>query len=392
MDAVLDGSIQKSGEKIRVTVRLVRIADGTALWTGQFDERFTDIFSVQDAISERVAGMLAVSLTRGEKELLAKRYTENAQAYQAYVLGRYFWNKRTGDSLRRAIEYFDQAIAIDSNYALAYAGLADTYSVLAAHSYLPQKEASPKAREMATKALELDDNLPEAHAALAAALVDYYWNWSEAEKHLKRAVALNPSNAQAHEFYAEYLSYVGRHEEAIAEAERAQTLDPTSSARTVRVGMSYYWAGQYERALEHFRRALDLDPNFHLAHFGAGLAYRGQGRYEEALAEISQARALGMNDALGVTGHIYAVSGRRREAHQLLAQLNELSKREHVSAFSRALIYVGLGDKERAFEWLERAYTNREWYLWLLKEEKGVDPLRSDPRFTDLLRRIGLEP
>jgi Flp pilus assembly protein TadD len=168
------------------------------------------------------------------------------------------------------------------------------------------------------------------------------------------------------------LSYVGRHQEAIAEAERAQTLDPTSSARTVRVGMSYYRAGQYERALEHFRRALDLDPNFHLTHFGIGQVYKRQGRYEDALAEMRQTRALGMKDSLPVTGYIYAVSRRRREAQQVLDELDELSKREHVPAFHRAYMYVGLGNKERAFEWLEKAYADREWYLWLLKEERGL--------------------
>jgi serine/threonine-protein kinase len=391
VDAVLDGSIQKSGEKIRVTVRLVSIADGAALWTGQFDERFTDIFSVQDAISEKVAGALAMQLTGQERELLAKRYTGSAPAYLAYSHGRYFWSKRTYDGLQRAIECFNQAIAIDPHYALAYAGLADTYNTLGALGFLPQKEASPKASEMATKALELDDTLAEAHGSLAAALADYYWNWPEAEKHFQRAIALNPSYAYVHEMYAEYLSYVGRHEEAIAEAERAQTLDPTSSPSVARLGMSYNFAGQYDCALEHFRTALDLDPNFHLTHFGIGQVYRRQGRYEEALAEMRQARALGMKDALPIMGLIYAVSGRRREAQQVLDELNELSKREHVPAFNRAVVYVGLGDKERAFEWLEKAYADREWYLWLLKEGGAFERLQSDPRFTDLLRRIGLE-
>jgi DNA-binding winged helix-turn-helix (wHTH) protein/TolB-like protein/Flp pilus assembly protein TadD len=390
VESVLEGNIQKSGDQVRVRVSLVRVADGRPVWASQFDEKVTSVFAAQDSISEQVAGLLAVKLTGEEREQLAKRDTASAEAYQAYVRGRYVWSKRTYESLEQAIEYFKQAIAVDPQYALAYAGLADTYNALGGLGFFPQKEASPKAREMATKALELDDNLAEAHGSLAAALVDYYWDWPEAEKHLKRAVALNPSYAHAHGLYSACLSNVGRHEEAIAEAERAQTLDPASSTSVGRLGMTYYFAGQYDRASEYFRRALDLDPNDHVAHFDAGLVYQRQGKYEEALTEMRRARALGMKDAFSVTGHIYAVSGRKREAHQVLAELDQLSKREYVPAFHRAYIYIGLCDNERAFEWLEKAYKDREWYLWLLKQETGVDPIRSDPRFQDLLRRIGL--
>jgi DNA-binding winged helix-turn-helix (wHTH) protein/TolB-like protein/Flp pilus assembly protein TadD len=390
VESVLEGNIQRSGDQVRVRVSLVRVADGRSLWASQFDEKVTSVFAAQDSISEQVAQSLAVKLTGEERELLAKRYTANAEAYQAYVRGRYVWSKRTYQSLERAIEYFEQAIAIDPQYGLAYAGLADTYNSLGGLGFFPQKEVSPRAREMATKALELDDNLAEAHGSLAAAVMDYNWDWPEAEKHLKQAIALNPSYAHAHGLYSAYLSNVGRHEEAIAEAERAQTLDPASSTSVGRVGMTYYFAGQYDRALEHFRRALDLDPNDHVAHFDTGLVYQRQGKYEEALAAMRRARALGMKDAIAVTGHIYAVSGRRREAHQVLAELDQLSKREYVPAFHRAYIYIGLGDKERAFEWLEKAYKDREWYLWLLKQEMVADPIRSDRRFQDLVRRIGL--
>jgi len=392
VESVLEGNVQKAGDQVRVRVSLVRVADGRPLWASQFDERFTSVFAAQDSISERVVGVLAMKLSGEERALVAKNYTANAEAYQAYTRGRFFWGKRTYDSLHRAIEYFSQATAIDPDYALAHAGLADTYNTLGEFGFLPQKEASPKAREIATRALELDDNLAEAHCSLAAALVDYYWDWPEAEKHLKRAVALKPSYAHAHGLYSEYLSNVGRHEESISEANLAQTLDPASSTSIGRVGMSYYFAGQYDRALEQFRRALELDPDDHVAHFDTALVYERRGRYEEALAETHKAIALGMKDALAVTGHIYAVSGRRREAQQVLAELDRLSKREHVPAFHRAFIYIGLGDKERAFEWLEKAYTDREWYLWLLNQERGVDPIRADPRFQDLLRRVGLAP
>jgi DNA-binding winged helix-turn-helix (wHTH) protein/TolB-like protein/Flp pilus assembly protein TadD len=390
VESVLEGSIQKSGDQVRVRVSLVRVADGRPVWTSQFDENITSVFAAQDSISEQVARLLVVKLTGEERQQLAKPYTTSSEAYQVYVRGRYVWSKRTHDGLERALEFFNQAIALDPNYALAYTGLADTYNSLGNLGFLPQKEASPRAREMASRALELDDNLAEAHGALAAALVDYYWDWPEAEKHLKRAVALNPSYAHAHGLYSACLSNVGRHEEAIAEAERAQTLDPASSTSVGRVGMTYYFAGEYDRALEHFYRALDLDPNDHVAHFDIGLVYERQGKYEQALTEMRRARALGMKGAYSVAGHIYAVSGHRREAQQVLAELQQLSNREYVPAFYRAYIYIGLGDKERAFEWLEKAYKDREWYLWLLKQETGVDPIRSDPRFQDLLRRIGL--
>jgi len=390
VDSVLEGNIQRSGDQVRVRVSLVRVADGRPLWTSQFDEKVTNVFTAQDSISEQVAGLLAVKLTGEERDQLAKRYTTSAEAYQSYVRGRYHWSKRTHEGLERAIEYFKQAITLDPNYALAYSGLSDTYNSLGGLGFLPQREASPKAREMAITALELDDNLAEAHGSLADAFMDYYWNWPEAEKHLKRAIALNPSYAHAHGLYSACLSNVGRHDEAIAEAERAQALDPASSTSVGRVGMTYYFARQYDRALEHFQRALDLDPNDHVAHFDIGLVYERQGKYEQALAEMRRARALGMKDAYSVAGHIYAISGRRREAQQVLAELDQLSKQEYVPAFHRAYIYIGLGDKERAFEWLEKAYEDREWYLWLLKQETGVDPIRSDPRFQDLLQRIGL--
>jgi tetratricopeptide (TPR) repeat protein len=323
---------------------------------------------------------------------LAKRYTSNPAAYQAYVKGRLLWDNRTHDALKKALKYFNQAIAGDPNYALAYAGLADTYNFLGSFGFLPPKESSPKAIEFARKALVLDEGLAEAHTALAALLADYDRNWPAAEKHFKRAIVLNSSYVTAHEWYAQYLSFLGRHDEAIAEAERAQTLDPLSTGTNASLGTSYYLAGQYNRALEQYRKALALDPNFPLAHFCIGLVYGRQGRYEEALVEMRQARALGMKDAQGLIGYIYAVSGRRREAQQVLDELNEVSKRENVSAFNRAQLYVGLGDKERAFEWLEKAYADREWQLWLLQEEKMFDPLRSDSRFQGLLRRVGPVP
>jgi DNA-binding winged helix-turn-helix (wHTH) protein/TolB-like protein/Tfp pilus assembly protein PilF len=392
VDAVLDGSLQWSGERVRVRVRLLSVRDGATLWAYQCDEYCTDIFAMQDGISEKVAGALAVELTSEERESLAKRYTSNPAAYQAYVKGRLLWDNRTHDGLKKALEYFNQAIASDPNYALAYAGLADTYNFLGSFGFLPPKESSPKAIELARKALELDEGLAEAHTALASLLADYDRNWPEAEKHFKRAFALNSSYVTAHEWYAWYLSCLGRHDEAIAEGERAQTLDPLSPGTNASLGTRYYLAGQYNRALEQYRKTLALDPNFSLAHFCIGLVYGRQGRYEEALAEMRQARALGMKGAQGLIGYIYAVSGRRHEAQQVLDELNELSKREHVSAFNRAHVYVGLGDKERAFEWLEKAYADREWYLWLLKEEKMFDPLRSDSRFQELLRRVGLVP
>ena len=392
VDAVLDGSIQRAADKVRVTVRLLRVDDGSQLWSETFNENFTDIFAVQDLVSERVAGALALKLSSGDRESLTKRYTQNTEAYQLYLKGRYYWNKRTGDAVKKGIEYFNQAIQKDPNYALAYAGLADSYTVLGGTSVIPIKESHPRARAAALKALEIDDNLAEAHTSLAAIIADFYWNWPEAESHFKRALELNPNYPTARHWYCQYLVRMGRFNEAIQEAKRAQELDPTSLVMHANLGTAFYEARQYDQAIEQLQKTLEMDANFVPAYLYLGVAYLQKRMYDEAITSFQKGNQLApyTTDMTALLGHAYAMSGKRDEALKILSELNELSKQQYVSPFGKAFIYVGLGEKDQTFKWLEKAYDDRIWLMGMLKVEPIFDPLRADPRFEDLLRRVGL--
>ena len=394
VDAVLEGSIQKSGERIRITVRLVNVGDGQQLWVGRFDEKFTDIFTLQDSISERVAGVLAVGLTGEERMLLTKRYTGNTEAYRLYLKGLYYSAKSTEEGLKKAIEHFRQALDIDPGYALAYAGLSESYSQLGVFGLMPMKESSSKAKEAATRALEMDDNLGQTHASLAVITMDYYWDWAEAERQFKRAIDLNPNYAPIRTSYSWYLTRVGRSDEAIQEAKRAQELDPVSPDSNATLGFAFLFARQYDQAIEHFGETLEFDPNYLVAHAGLGVAYALKGMHEEAISEFQKARTIsgGSTDMTALLGYAYAVAGQRSEAEKILEESNQLSRQRYVSPSHRAIIYTGLGEKELAFEWLEKAYEDRNWVLVLLKVHPMFDPLRSDPRFLDLLRRMNLTP
>ena len=392
VDSVLEGNIQRFGDRIRVRVSLVRIADGRPLWAEQFDEKFTDILAVQDSISERVAGALVMKLTGEERELLKKRYTDNTEAYQLYLKGRYFWNKLNVKAAQTGIKYFNQAIELDPHYALAYAGLADSYNLLGNFGGLPMKVSYPEARAAAEKALGIDDTLAEAHTSLAGVLADYYWDWPESERHFKRAIELNPNYAIAHEWYSAYLDRMGRLDEAIREAQRAQEIDPLSLSASVQVGAAYYWARQYDQAIEQMHKALEMDPNAMDAHRVLGLSFVQKGMHREAIAKFNEARRLFGNhpQMVGLLGYSYGIAGRESEARGVLDELNGLSKQRYVSPISRAAIHIGLGETDRAFEWLEKAYVERVWVLGILKVEPVFDPLHSDPRFTDLLQRMNL--
>ncbi len=392
VDAVIEGSIQKSGETIRLTVRVLRVEDGSSLWTGQFDEKMTNIFAVQDSISERVAEALAIKISGEERKLLTKHYTESPQAYQLYLKGRYYLNRDTIETIRKGFDYFNQAIAADPNYAQAYAGLADSYIWLGEYGANPLKESFQKARESATQALELDETLAEAHISLAIIAGDYDWRWAEAEGHFKRAIELNPNYAIARQMYSDFLGTMGRTDEAIAEAKRAVELEPVSLGVNANLGIVFNMARQHDRAIEQLNNTLEMDPNFGIAHFYLGLAYIDAGRYEEAITEIQTAIKLtGRHlEFAGPVGLAYAQMGKRDEAEKLLNHLLQQSKRQSVPAFSIALIYMGLGDKDRAFEWLEKMISERQWQVRILKTALTSDPLRSDPRSADLLRRVGL--
>jgi len=386
VDAVLEGSIQSSGDKIRVTVRLLSMRDGAPLWAYQSDAVRTALFKLQDSLSEEVAGALMLKLTGREKERLTKRHTDSVEAYQAYLKGRYFWNKRTPRGLQKAVEHFHQAVTIDPNYALGYAGLADCYFFLGANA---------KRDEALSKALELDDTLVEAlttQAYIDGVRLDWPGvDWSSAERQFKRAIDLNPNYAPAHHWYAYHLAAMGRLSEALEEINRAKELDPLSLIINTDVGHILYLSRQYDRAIEVYRKALEMEPNFSVARWRLGEAYEQKGMYEEAIAELQEALRSSKNPLIQAwLGHAYAVSGKKDKAREILGALKKIHKRDPAWFFQIAIIYEGLGAKGQAFEWLEKAYENKAANLVLLKVEPMLDSLRTDPRFNELLSRIGL--
>jgi serine/threonine-protein kinase len=394
VDAVLEGNIQRSNERIRVTVRLMSVKDGSPLWAGQFDEKLTDLFAVQDSISEQVAGALAVKLTGEERGLLRKRYTEDSEAYQLCLKGRYFWSQRTEEGLKKGIEYFQQAIALDPAYALAYSGLADSYTTLGYLSYLAPNDSFPRAKEAATKAVELDPTLAEPHTSLAYAKLYYDWDWEGAEREFKQAIALNPNYATGHHWYSVFLTAMERPDEARIEIKRAQELDPLSLIINTDVGFEMSYARHYDQAIEQLQTTLEMNPKFPLARLWLGRAYQQKGKYEEAIAEFEEAEAALPNWVVTIagTGYVYGIWGKKREAQKVLDQLNRLSKQKYVTPYGVALVYAGLGEKDQAFAWLDKAYKDRSHWLVWSKLDPRWDGLRSDSRFTDLLRRVGLAP
>lgn len=391
VEAVLDGTIQRSGERIRVTARLTNIADGSTLWAGQFDERFADIFQVQSAISERVASELVPRLTGEEREKLAKRYTDDAEAYELYVKGRFFWGKRSREGDKQALECFTQALSRDPNYALAHAGLAEYYRGLPLSKDLPSREAMPKAKEAAEKALQLDEMLAEAHTALGWVKFFYEWDWQGAEREHRRALEINPNLPAAHVAYGNLLSGLGRHEEALAEMDRAHRLDPLSALGGALHGMALYLARRYPEAGEHLRRELEINPNFWLTWIQLGKSYEQMGRYEDALEAFRRADGSGgPAETQSFIGYTYATSGRKREAEQVLRELAARGERSYLAPYNMAVVYQGLGDKDGALRWLERAYDERDPHMVFLGVEPAWDSLRAEPRFADLMKRLRL--
>jgi len=390
--AVLSGRLAQRGNAVVVQAELIDVANGSRLWGGQYSRKMADVFALQEDLSTEISEKLRLRLTGEEKQRLTKRYTENAEAYQLYLKGRYYWNKGSEEGAKKSIEYFQQATEKDPGYALAYSGLAEAYNQLAAFAWLPLREVIPKAKAAAMKALEIDDNLADAHAALGFASLSYDYDWSAAGKHLDRARALNPSaNGYA---YSLYLSGLGRHDEALTAAKGALDLDPLSPMVNFRLARTLYMARRFDETIEQCTKMLEMDPGYPLAHWQLGQAYLEKGMYREALSELEKYKTLthGHPIALAYIGNILARSGERRRALQVLEELKSVSKQKYAYSLGFARIYTGLGDKEQAFAWLERGYEERETPLYFLKVDPIWDPLRSDPRFNDLLRRIGLGP
>ena len=391
VEAVLTGRVTQRGEKLSISVELVDARDKTQMWGEQYDRKMSDLLAIQREIAREIVEKLKLKVSGAEK-VPAKHYTESNEAYQLYLKGRFYWDKRTAEALKKSIEYFNQAIEKDPRFALAYAGLADCYVVPA--NRIPPREAMPKAKAAAMRALELDETLAEAHASLGRVLAAYDWDWTSAEKEYKRAIELNPRYATAHQWYGGYLAVMGRSNEALAERKRAQELDPLSLIINSELGMAFYYARDYDQAIEQFHKTLELDQNFPPGRAFLLAAYEQKGMYGEAIAEFKRAiPAKGISE-VGLLraglGHTYAVSGKKSEARKVLAELKQLSEQGYVPAPSIALIYAGLGEKDQAFAWLEQGYEERAFQMQWIKIEPRWDSLRSDPRFQDLLGRLGV--
>ena len=393
VDSILEGNVQKLGDRLHVTARLIRVADGASLWAGTFDEKFTDVFTVQNTISQRVADALALRLSGDEKERLAKRYTENVEAYQLYLTGRYHWNKLSPPEIKTSLGFFQQAIEKDPSYALAYFGLAESYRALAINADVPSRDCLPQSKAAAMKALELDDSLPEAHASLAFSLIWFDWDWTAAEAHAKRAIALNPNSALAHFSYAHVLSDLGRHDQAIAEMSRARELDPVFLAIRALEGMFLIHAGRDVEANAKLQKAVELDPNFWITHLMLGKVALQLKQYPEAITQFTKARELshGNSETIGSIGYTLAQEGKAAEARAVLNELKAISSDHYVPPYNIALVHVGLGEQEEALQLLEKACDQRDVRVTLLKVDPRLNAIRSAPGFDKLLKRVGLE-
>jgi TolB-like protein len=392
VETVLEGSIRRSGENLRVTVQLLSVEDGAPLWAEKFDERFTEIFKIEDSISYQVAERLVLKLTGQKKAMLAKHYTDNIEAYQLYLKGLYFSSQRTKGGTQKGNRYFRQAIEIDPNYALAYSGLAASYARLPIISDVPSREVLPEAKQAVMKALEIDDALTEARISLAGIKFWLEWDWQGAEEECKRAIAQNPNHPNAHARYAHLLSNMERHSEAIAEARRALELDPVSLPRNLFLGQFLYQARQYDQAMEQLLEALEMAPNDWVARLNLGKVYVQQKKYAEAITEFQKAREFseGNTETIAVLGHVLAISGKKAQADKVLDDLKRMSKQRYVPPYNIAIVYAGLGEKQQALAWLEKAYQDRDVRLVFLKVEPKWDTLRVDERFRDLIGRVGL--
>ena len=388
---ILEGSVQKANDEVRVNVQLINALTDAHLWADTYDRKLTDIFAVESEIAKTVADVLQAKLTGSEQHVIAARPTDNTEAHQLYLKGRFFWNKRTGNDLKKSIDYFDQAIAADPNYALAYAGVADAYVLLPGYSGGIPRDCYPKAIAAAKKALELDDTLAEARTSLALAIWYYDFDFSQANREFQRAIELNPNYAIAHQQYGNNtLSAIGRFNDAILEGKRAVELDPLSLVINADLGVDYYYARRYDEAIAQLRKLLEMDPGYYFAYVTLGEALEMKGAHDAAIAECQKAQAL--NDdplVLALLAHAYGLSGNKTEAEKIMDQLKALSKARYVSAYSFSLAYLGLDDKEEALQWLEQSYQDRAGAdIGWIRVDPLFDPLHGDPRFEALAEKI----
>jgi len=390
---IMEGSVQRSADAVRVNVQLIKAENDAHLWADTFDRKLTDIFKIETEIAKTVAETLQAKLSGSEQHAIATRPTENTEAYELYLKGRFFWDKRTGENLKKSIDYFNQATAADPNYALAYVGLADCYLLLEDYVGAPANETYPKAKAFAERALQLDSSLAEAHTSLAYVYTNL-WQWEQAEEEFKGAIKLNANYSTAHHWYSLYLLDLGRIDEAMAEIKRAHELDPLSLIIATTLNYAYFAKGDVNSSIAQCKRVIDLDPNFPRAHEYLGLGYLTQGRYPEAIVEIHKAVELSGRDRrpLRDLGYGYAASGKRAEALTVLKEIEGNYEKHEAIGQDFAAVYAGLGEKDQAFAWLEKDFQARSGLLAWSRWTPPFDSLRSDSRFADLLRRMGLQP
>jgi eukaryotic-like serine/threonine-protein kinase len=390
--SILRGKVVLRGDSLNVQTDLVDVRKVSQLWGAQYNRKRADLLKVQEEIATEISDKLRLQLTGAEQKLLTKRYTENTEAYQLYLKGRYYLYRRTQEALNKGIECFNQAIEKDPNFALAYAGKADCYTNLASSSYLAPRDVIPQAKTAVAKALQLDENLAEAHVSLAIVALNYDWDWQKAEREFKRAIALNPNIAAVHQGYGSLLLYMGRFEESLREFNRARELEEKLSVFTnYIIGSYYYYTREYEQAVKHLDATLEMDPNFAMAHWTLGAVYIAKPTLGDAIAEMERAVALEGSSPryVGGLGIAYAAAGKRSEASKILDNLQKLSKLKYIPPTSPANILAHMGGrKDEAFKELERGYEDRSWIMCQLKVNPVLDPLRSDPRFDALLRRM----
>jgi tetratricopeptide (TPR) repeat protein len=390
--SVLEGSVQRQEGAVRVTVRLLRVSDGQPMWAAKFDEQAGSLFAVEDSIAERVAAALSAHLNEHGRQLLAKRYTDNDEAHQLYLKGRYFWNRRTAEGYHKAIDYFRQAIDQDPVYALAYAGLADCYLLMGGYDVAPQKEVIPMAAAAARRALEIDPGLAEAHASLALVAQNFEWDWGKAEGEYRRALELNPNYATAHHWYGEYIGLMGRFDQGLVELEQARRLDPLSTIISTDICKVLYHARRYDRAIDQCRKSLWMDSGFPQAWRWLASAYWGKGMIDEALAALEKLEQLEKRPpALSETALFRAAAHNRAEALRRVEYFEHAWKEGSVAAYQVAFYYTLVGENDRAFEWLEKGIDERTPWVVGFATNPFVDPIRQDPRYGVLLRRLALD-
>ena len=391
VDAIVEGSVIRDGDRIRVHAQLIRAATDEHFWSEAYDRDLRDVLSLQSDVAQSIARKVEVTISGEEHARLSAARTVDPEAYEAYLKGRYYWNKRTADSMPKAALYFEQAITKDPGFGAAYSGLADCNSGLAWHGFMSPAEVLPKAYAAAQKAVEIDPQSAEAHASLALVL-EHKWDWAGAQVEFKRALDLNPQYANAHHWYGDYLSIQGRHDEALVEAKRALELDPLNLMIGTWVGLRYYLARRYDGAIEQSRNTVDLDSNFAAAHLILGQSYVQQGKYKEGLDQLQKAASLSGDSPLYIAqvGVSLALAGEKKEALRVIRELQDTSGKRYVSPYGVAQIYATLNDKEQTYKWLEVAYLDRAVWMSYLAVDPLFDSIRSEARFRDFLRRVGL--